>query len=297
MKAAVLYLSGGLVAALLLAAAAAGTGLLLEQHRLGRSLAVQVAPLTVPTDATARERGQYLFESRGCADCHGTAGHGQVIVNEGGVHVAGPDITQGGSTRAYTPDDWTRAVRHGLGPGGRPLRVMPSEDYNRLTDTDLGALVAYVQSLPVGGGATAVVQLPLPARVLYGWGLLDDAADRIDHQRPPETPVPEGPTVAHGRYVAQGCVGCHGAALAGGPIPSAPPHWPDAPRLSPGPGSVIPLYAEFAAFRRLMQHGQRPDGTAVAVMPVASLSRLSEVDLQALHLYLRAAPGAGSSGP
>ena len=57
-----------------------------------------------------------------------------------------PNISPGpGSVVAkYTPADWERSLRHGVKPDGRPLMIMPSEDYNRLTDADLGALVAYV---------------------------------------------------------------------------------------------------------------------------------------------------------
>ena len=279
---------------LLLALAVAGTGLLLEQRRLARRVDIPVPPLNIPTDTRALVRGQYLFESRGCTDCHGMAGEGRLMAKADGLTLAAPDITQGGSTREYTPDDWMRAVRHGVAPGGRPLRVMPSEDYNRLTDADLGALVAYVRALPAAGGAAAVVELPLPARVLYGWGLVNDAVDRIDHRLPPQAPVPEGATVEHGRYVAQGCVGCHGPGLAGGRIPGAPPDWPAAPRLASGDGSVMPRYADPAAFRALMKSGRRPDGSAVAVMPFEALARLSDVDLQALHLYLGTAQDGGT---
>lgn len=279
----------GLVTLLLLAAATAGTGLLLEQRRLARTVHIDVPDLNLKRDAHTLERGQYLFESRGCTDCHGMAGEGRTIVEASGVHLAGPDITRGGSTRDYTLRDWVRAVRHGVAPSGRPLRVMPSEDYNRLTDEDLGALVAWVNALPPGKGAPAVVNLPLPARVLYGLGLENDAVDRIDHGLPPQTPVPEGATVEHGKYVAQGCVGCHGSGLAGGRIPGSPPDWPHAPRLAPGDGSVMPRYAELASFRAMLKTGKRPDGSAVAVMPFETLERLSEVDLEALHLYLRTA--------
>lgn len=276
----------GLVTLLLLAAATAGTGLLLEQRRLARTVHIDVADLSLPRDANTLERGQYLFESRGCTDCHGMAGEGRTIVEASGVHLAGPDITRGGSTRDYTLRDWVRAVRHGVAPGGRPLRVMPSEDYNRLTDEDLGALVAYVTALPPAGGAAAVVKLPLPARVLYGFGLENDAVDRIDHRLPTQSPVPEGATVEHGKYVAQGCVGCHGSGLTGGRIPGSPPDWPNAPRLAPGEGSVMPRYAELASFRAMLKSGKRPDGRAVAVMPFETLERLSDVDMEALHVYL-----------
>jgi mono/diheme cytochrome c family protein len=277
----------GLLALASLVAVTVSTGLVLEQRRLARSIDVPVRPVAVPTDAAALVRGRYLYTSRGCADCHGAAGAGHRLVDSGSVTIAGPDITRGGSTRRYEPEDWVRAVRHGLAPGGRPLRVMPSEDYNRLTDTDLGALVAYVASLPPGGGAPAVVKLPLPARVLYGFGLVDAAVDRIDHRRPPEEPVPEAVTLAHGRYVAQGCVGCHGQTLGGGRIPGAPPDWPAAPALLTGDAGVMGRYTDAQAFAAMMKGGRRPDGTAIAVMPFESLSKLNDVDMQALHLYLR----------
>lgn len=275
-----------LVGTVLLAVAAVGAGLALEQRRLTRTMTVAVPSVAVPADAEATARGRYLFESRGCADCHGMAGAGHRMADAEDVTIIGPDITRGGATRAYTPTDWVRAVRHGLAPDGRPLRVMPSDDYNRLTDADLGALIAYVGTLPAGSGTQAVVKLPLPARVLYGYGVAGDAADRIDHARRPELPVPEAVTVQHGRYVAQGCVGCHGPDLAGGRIPGAPPDWPSAPGLAPGAAGVMARYADVQAFQALMKGGRRPDGSPVAVMPFNALARLSEVDLKALHVFL-----------
>jgi hypothetical protein len=77
-------------------------------------------------------------------------------------------VPTGSVTSAYQPVDWVRTIRHSVHPSGRPLRVMPSEDDNRFTDADVGALIAYVLSLPPGAGGPATTQFPLPARVLYG---------------------------------------------------------------------------------------------------------------------------------
>ena len=38
--------------------------------------------------------------------------------------------------------------------------IMPSEDYNRLTDADLASLVAYVRQLPSVAGDGALLELP-----------------------------------------------------------------------------------------------------------------------------------------
>ncbi len=283
----------GLVAALGVAAAAVAWGVMRSEQRLARRLSQPAYALTLPSDAAALERGRYLFASRGCAECHGANGAGKVFIDEGGLFARAPNISPGpGSVVArYQAADWERALRHGIKPDGRPLLIMPSEDYSRWTDADLAAVVAYVRSLPPAAGSAAEFRLPLPVRVFYGYGLVKDAAEKIDHTLPPSQPVPEGPTVEHGRYVAQMCVGCHGPGLSGGRIPGSPPDWPAAANLTSGEGSVLPRYADAAAFRASMRSGRRPDGTAISgVMPFPSLREMSDVDLDAVHAYLQTVP-------
>ena len=73
------------------------------------------------------------------------------------VRLKSPNITTGpgGVVSDYNEGDWVRAVRHGVAPSGRPLRAMPSEDYNRMSDVDLAALVGYVRTLPPVPGEPA----------------------------------------------------------------------------------------------------------------------------------------------
>src|SRR5690606_20246889 len=123
--------------------------------------------------------GRYLYASRGCADCHGANGTGKLFLDdENGLRIAGPNITAGpgGVVAGYLPEDWTRSIRHGVNPTGRPLMIMPSEDYNRLTDDDLASLVAFVRALPPAPGKGVVLELPLPVKALYGLGFIKDAA-------------------------------------------------------------------------------------------------------------------------
>ena len=142
----------------------------------------------------------------------------------------------------YGEGDWVRAIRHGVAPSGRALLVMPSDDYNRMTDPDFAALVAYVRSLPPVPGEPAEIRLPMIVKALYGLDVVKDAAEKIDHRKPPQAPVPVAVSVAHGAYVATMCVGCHRATLEGGPIAGAPPDWPPAARLTPGEGSAMARY-------------------------------------------------------
>ena len=68
----------------------------------------------------------------------------------------------------YNEGDWVRAIRHGVNPKGHALLIMPSVDYNRMSDADFAALVAYTRSLPPVAGESAVMRLPLLVKALYG---------------------------------------------------------------------------------------------------------------------------------
>jgi mono/diheme cytochrome c family protein len=283
------------------AAAAAIVGTQLAERKSQRQVNIKLQPVTWATkittaaaaDAPTLARGKYLFNSRGCAECHGANGAGHEFINDGkGLRLAGPNISPGpGSVVArYTAEDWVRTVRHGVKPDGRPVFLMPSEDYNRFTDDDLAALVVYVRSLAPASGGAAVLELSLPVKVLYGFGAIEDAAQKIDHSLPPAQPIAEGVSAEHGAYVANMCIGCHGPGLSGGKIPGTPPDWAPAANLTPGEGSALARYKDAGQFVAMLRSGKRPDGTAVTVMPFQSLRELNDVDAHALYAYLKTVP-------
>ncbi len=291
-----LLIGGAAVA--VLGAVAVIAGETLAQRTMSRRVEVDAVAVPVPTDAAAIARGRYLYETRGCTDCHGADGAGRTFVDDGAFRVRGPQIAPGpaSATASYRPRDWVRAIRHGVDPGGRPLQVMPSEDWNRMSDADLGAMVAYVTSMPAVAGQPARVEFPLPVRLAYGFGAIRDAAAKIDHAQPAHPAVAEAPTVEYGRYVANGCTGCHGPGLSGGRVPGGPPDWPPTANLTPGDGSAMGRYPDAAAFASMMRGGRRPDGSAIAVMPFESLSRMSDVELGALYAFLRTLPPRPAGG-
>ena len=279
---------GVLGTVVVVAAAACAAGWQMANSKMARTITVTPRNVAYMEDAQSLERGKYLFESRGCVDCHGANGGGRIFVDKGDLRLGGPNITSGGVTAAYQPADWEKIIRHGVKRDGRPAMVMPSEDYNRFTDVDLASLVSYVRKLPAQKGGDAVVQFPVPVRVLYGFGAIQDAAAKIDHNLPPAQPVEAGVNVKHGAYVANICIGCHGEHLSGGKIPGGPPDWPPAANITPGEGSVMKArYKDSAAFIAMLRSGKRPDGTPIPVMPFESLAKLNDVDAQALHAYLQ----------
>jgi mono/diheme cytochrome c family protein len=284
----------GLAAVALLAGAALVVAAQLGERKSHRRIELAIAPVAIADDGASVARGRYLFMSRGCTECHGVDGAGKDVINDGkGMLIHAPNITPGAGSAvaAYRDVDWVRTIRHGVKPNGEPAMVMPSEDYNRLTDADTGALIAFLRRLPPVPAPGATVQFPVLVRALYAVGVVRDAAEKIDHALPPAQPVAEAVTAEHGAYVASACIGCHGASLSGGKIPGAPPDWPAAANLTPGAGSAMARYADARAFATMLRTGKRPDGSAVStVMPFSALSEMSDTDLQAIWLHLKALP-------
>ena len=290
--------TAGVVGAVVVLAAGAGVvGWQLADSKMARKVEVAVKPVAYASDAQSLDRGRYLFESRGCVDCHGANGGGRTFVeNDKGLKIAGPNISAGGVTAGYKPEDWVRIIRHGVKPDATVAMIMPSEDYNRFTDQDLASLVSYVRSLPPVQGGAAVLQFPPPVRILYGFGAIKDAAAKIDHSLPPAQPVAAGVNVQHGAYVANMCIGCHGEHLSGGKIPGGPPDWPAAANITPGEGSAMTRYKDSAAFIAMLRSGKRPDGTPIQVMPFESLGKLNDVDAQAMYEFLKTVPARPAGG-
>jgi mono/diheme cytochrome c family protein len=273
-----------------------GVALLLFASTLGdrkRQRLVDVSVQGVPwaTDAAGIDRGRYLFRSRGCADCHGQDGGGREFINDGkGMRIIGPNITVGGPVGQYTEQDWVRIIRHGVKADGRAAFIMPSEDYNRFTDGDVAAVVGYVRTLAARKGGEAILELPLPVKVLYGLGAIRDSSEKIDHSLPTAQPVAAAVNVQHGAYVANMCIGCHGPGLSGGNIPGGPPDWPAAANLTSGAGSAMARYTDADTFVAMLRSGTRPDGSSIKVMPFESLRELNDTDAQALYTFLKTVP-------
>jgi cytochrome c553 len=279
-----------------LGAATLSLGAWLGERKSARHVEVAVKAIDIPHDASSVARGRYLFSTRGCVECHGADGGGKAFIDDaggGGLYAKAPNISTGPGNvvAAYRPEDWVRTIRHGVKPGGEPLFIMPSEDYNRLSDADLGALVAYIVQLPPVNGSGMLVRVPAFVKTLYAAGLIQDAAEKIDHTLPPAATIAEDGSTAHGAYVATMCIGCHGEHLSGGRIPGGPPDWPAAANLTPGEGSAMARYASVEQFSAMLRSGKRPDGSAVStVMPFTSLRALSDADTRALFAHLKKLP-------
>lgn len=250
------------------------------------------APIIVSTDSQTVARGTHLVRAvAGCADCHGTDLGGDTVINEPMVALlTAPNLTRGdgGVLPGYTDDALAIAIRHGVAPGGRVLRFMPSHEFAGLADNDVQAIIAYIRTRAPVNRRVAPVRIGPIMRVLATAGQLTlFPYDRIDHTKRPSAVAPSGPTLENGEYLARGCQGCHGEHLSGGTIPGAPPDWPPAANLTP---TGIGSWSE-ADFMRALRLGRRPDGSAISTrMPWKQLGGMTDDELIAIRRYLATIP-------
>jgi cytochrome c553 len=261
-------------------------------YRLGQRHAVQVPPQSLPVSTATPQQARYLYARFGCAGCHGEGGAGKVMWSSGSNVLRSSHIAPGAGSAidGYRSDDWVRAVRHGLGKDGRALLMMPSVDFQRMSDADLAAVAAHAAGLPAQTSLGERHQLGWLMRALIGVGVIPLAPDRLEPGVLPSPAQTPAVTAQWGGYVAQTCVGCHGQNLSGGPIPGMPPGTPPAPNLTAVAGGVMARYATLADFGSMFKTGRRRDGSQVAVMPFESLAQLDDTDLAALHLHLKSLP-------
>ena len=258
-----------------------------------RTYVVNDPPLVVDRGAGAVALGAHLFATRGCADCHGKDGGGTLFIDAGPVGALyAPNLTPTGRLAGHTPAQIAAAIRHGVRSDGRPLLFMPAEDFHDMSDGDVAALVAFLQSMPTSPKPSGVSRIGPLGKVLYALGRFPlFPAEVIDHS--PRTRP--GPVVAatadYGAYLAQGCTGCHGKNFAGQHVPGTPPDFPDSQNLTP---AALGTWTQ-ADFRRALREGKRPDGTAInTFMPWKAFSGMTDTEIDALWAYLRTLPPVAS---
>ena len=163
---------------------------------------IQVAAISVPTDAASIEKGKHLVETRGlCQECHGENLGGQVVEEDPIFgRFAPPNLTsgKGGLGGSLSDIDYVRAIRHGVKSDGKAIFFMPSEMYNKIGDEDLGAVIAYLKNLPPIDNEVQESRAWLGLRV---FAVLDEEAvyptTQIDHTAP-RSPAPESRSSAPG---------------------------------------------------------------------------------------------------
>ena len=229
-------------------------------------LAVTWQPAILPIDPPAPASfapeqvasGEKLATVAGCIDCHtskgGAKGAGGLGVYREAGTATSTNITPDPETGIgrWSLAAFTRAMREGVArDGSHLLSAFPFDHFTKLTDEDIGALYAYLMSLPPvkaphGPGSLAFPSNIRALRAVWNAIYVDFGAYRPDPSRSAQW--------NRGAYLAEAvahCSGCHtprnvlGAEQAGHPygsallgdrgwwsapldIPASPAHWTEA---------------------------------------------------------------------
>lgn len=281
----------------------------------------QSGPMTEPEDATLISRGAYLAKLGDCMGCH-SANKKDSKPFAGGLAMASPfgtiytsNITPDLQTGigGYSYEDFERAVRHGIAPGGKHLYpAMPYPSFVKTSNADMRALYVYfTKGVEPVSNTPPETRLPFPFNQRWGLSVWNFAF--VQNKR--FTPSEEHGTLRNrGAYIVQSlghCGSCHTPRgpgfeergfdessklyLTGG----VTDNW-FAPNLTGDPGSGLGRVSEQDIISFLKTgHGEQVHIVAFGSMVDVvenSTQHFDDEDLQAVARYLKSLPARSSSG-
>lgn len=275
--------------------------------------AVEPAPSPVasaagPADPRV-ERGRYLTSAVvDCVHCHTHRDHNDYQRALGpafaGGEVLGPEWKMPGTivTPNLTPDPdsglggWTdaqvkRAIREGVHRDGyRLFPLMPAHYFQRMSDEDVDAIVAFLRSLP---------PTPMPTKERTKLAIDRATLPPLPAITAPVPPPADDP-VARGEYLVTiaNCRTCHAPTkggqelpdryMAGGVYFTTPFGNFPTPNITPDEETGIGAWTD-DEIKRVLTTGVRKNGAMVKanLMPWWLYKNLTEKDLNAIVAYLR----------
>ena len=258
---------------------------------------------------TPLERGEYLVRGiAGCGNCHTPLGPegpvmgqelaGRLVERIPAFTAIAPNITPASRIKDWSDAELGRAIREGIRPDGTIIGPpMPFGMYRGLSDSDVDAMVAFLRTIPAVEGDPGASEYNIPLPPAYG-PPIESVAD-----------IPPGVTVEYGGYLAgpvAHCMECHTTFGPQGPMFDT--HLGRGGFEFHGPWGVsvavnitshedgLAGYSD-AEIADMIVKGQRPDGSPMLPpMPYGYLAGMSEDDLAAIILYLRALPPMPDAG-
>ena len=249
--------------------------------------------ITAPTDEESIAYGKHRSETL-CQGCHGEDLSG--IVNWfdapplGTIDSANLTSGDGGAGQEFTSDqDYVNAIRHGIGPDGKPIFMPAVYSTSYLSDEDLGAIIAYVKSVPPVDRKTNGHQFKPLAKIMLAMGMLPPLpVEVVSHEiyiTAPERAV----SVEYGGYLVDtnDCRVCHGQELNGAQFPD-----PTVDLITPNltPGGEVGFWTE-EQFIETIRTGVAPSGHQLSDhMPWKDYRHMTDDELKAIFMYLQSLP-------
>lgn len=242
-----------------------------------------LSKFTAPALARGRGRGWQMPKELGLP--------GEVVARN-----ITPDVETG--IGAWTDGEKIRAIREGISRDGRPLfPMMPYQGFAKMSDSDVQALVAYMNTLPAVRNPLPPTKLNFPVNYL------------ITGAPAPSRNVAEpnrSNKLDWGRYLVTiaGCGGCHTPMEKGSPIPgkefaggepfAVGGYKAVSANITPDTDTGIGKMREaefierFKQYKKYIQDG--PPATTpenFTLMPWLSFAKMPNEDLSAIYTYLR----------
>jgi mono/diheme cytochrome c family protein len=261
--------------------------------------------------ADPAKQGELIFNIGGCTSCH-TAKGGQLLAGGDPLRTPfgsfyPPNITPDPETGigGWSEADLARAMREGKAPDGTPFYPsFPYTSYTHLTDEDVRALKAYLDTVPPVRQPSKPHELGFPYSQRWGlhaWQLAFFEPARFQ-------PDPAKDAVWNrGAYLVEGpghCQECHtprnlaGArqadrAFAGGPDPSDATGKKTIPNITQDPDVGLGKWEE-SDIVTVLTLGMLPDGDFIggemAKVVTNATGKLPPEDVQAIATYLKSLP-------
>ncbi len=252
------------------------------------------------------EQGAYVATAADCQSCHtktdGKPFAGGLTLQTPFGPLVTPNITPDKATGIgnWTRDDFANALHRGIDDEGMPLYpAMPYVSYTKITDADLNALWAYMQTVTPVANKVEVNRLPFPFDVrasLFAWQALFFKPGRF---QPDPTKSAE---YNRGAYLVQAlehCGSCHtprnamGATIADKALEGSEIQEWYAPDISNGQDSIIRSWSKERLASFLEGHNGRslmPPFGPMAEAVHNSTTKLKPGDIEAIADYLKTRP-------
>ncbi|OGO66610.1 MAG: hypothetical protein A2030_11940 [Chloroflexi bacterium RBG_19FT_COMBO_50_10] len=254
----------------------------LGTYKIFRAYTVSVSEMTVAATPDQISRGDHLAQVL-CAGCHSLNGDlplsgGKNLSEDAGLplgDIYAPNLTPATDIKDWSDSDLFRVIRTGVDDEGRATAMASIVGTQALSDEDTLAVIAYLRQSPTVENETPEFKPTILMGIFAGAGLvLKDVPSTVNTISAP----PKTATAEYGKYVLtyMDCMSCHGENLDG----VVPPPFPPAPDIRNYFSQVSKedFFNVVHAFALSSQPGD--------VMPWKVISRLDEVELEALYLYL-----------
>ena len=218
-----------------------------------------------------------------CASCHSLnddlpLSGGENLSEDAGLplgDIYAPNLTPATDLKDWPNTDLFRVIRTGVDDGGRATAMTSIVGVHALSDEDILAVIAYLRQSPTVENETPEFKPTILMALFAG-------ASLIPMDVPATVSVVSSPPVAatreYGKYVFtfMDCASCHGLKLDG----NVPPPYPAGP-------DIRKYFSHWSKDNFLnVVHAFAVSAQPGDVMPWKDISKMDEVELEALYLYL-----------